>query len=101
MYRVVDSEGNTIDFMLSPNRDLMAAKHFLQLALWRTREVRPRVITWMAIQRIENAGFRPVREINPGQHVPRACNIVTSPVATLKLQADRVLATDRSFCGPQ
>ena len=45
LYRAVDSEGNTIDFMLSPNRDLTAAKHFLQLALWRTREVRPRVIT--------------------------------------------------------
>ena len=44
LYRAVDSEGNTIDFMLSPNRDLTAAKHFLQLAMWRTREVRPRVI---------------------------------------------------------
>ena len=44
LYRAVDSEGNTIDFMLSPNRDLTAAKHFLQLALWRTREVQPRVI---------------------------------------------------------
>jgi transposase-like protein len=44
LYRAVDSEGNTIDFMLSPNRDLTAAKQFLQLALWRTREVRPRVI---------------------------------------------------------
>jgi hypothetical protein len=30
LYRAVDSEKNTIDFMLSPNRDLMAAKHFLQ-----------------------------------------------------------------------
>ena len=44
MYRAVDSEGNTIDFILSPNRDLTAAKHFLQLALWRTKAVRPRVI---------------------------------------------------------
>ena len=44
LYRAVDSEGDTIDFMLSPNRDLTAAKHFLQLALWRTREVWPRVI---------------------------------------------------------
>jgi len=44
LYRAVDSEGNTIDFMLSPNRDLTAAKHFLQLAMWRTREVHPRVI---------------------------------------------------------
>ena len=52
LYQAVDSEGNTIDFMLSPNRDLTAAKHFLQLALWRIREVRPRVIKWMAIRPI-------------------------------------------------
>ena len=43
LYRAVDSTGDTIDFMLSPNRDLIAAKHFLQLALSRT-ETRPRVI---------------------------------------------------------
>ena len=35
---------DTIDFMLSPNRDLVAAKQFLQLALHRTGRVRPRVI---------------------------------------------------------
>ena len=29
LYRAVDSKGNTIDFMLSPYRDLIAAKHFL------------------------------------------------------------------------
>ena len=43
LYRALDSQGNTIDFMLSPKRDLVAAKHFLQLALWRSA-VRPRVI---------------------------------------------------------
>ena len=43
LYRAVDSTGDTIDFMLSPNRDLVAAKHFLQLALHRTGH-RPRVI---------------------------------------------------------
>src|SRR5215469_13031758 len=43
LYRAVDSAGDTIDFMLSPNRDLVAAKQFLQLALQRT-ERRPRVI---------------------------------------------------------
>lgn len=32
LYRAVNSTGDTIDFMLSPNRDLVAAKHFLQLA---------------------------------------------------------------------
>jgi len=30
--------------MLSPNRDLVAARQFLRLALWRSRPIRPRVI---------------------------------------------------------
>src|SRR3954470_22653081 len=44
LYRALDSEGNTIDFMLSPYRDRIAAKHFLQLALWRVGHLGPRVI---------------------------------------------------------
>ena len=44
LYRALDSEGNTIDFMLSPYRDRIAAKYFFQLALWRTGHLRPRVI---------------------------------------------------------
>ena len=44
LYRAVDSAGDTIDFMLSPNRDLVAAKQFLWLALCRTGRVRPGVI---------------------------------------------------------
>jgi transposase-like protein len=32
LYRAVDSAGGTIDFMLSPKRDLIAAKLFLRLA---------------------------------------------------------------------
>ena len=33
LYRAVDSAGETIEFMLSPNHDLIAAKLFLRLAL--------------------------------------------------------------------
>jgi len=44
LYRALDSEGNTIDFMLSPHRDRLAAKQFLRLALWRVGHLRPRVI---------------------------------------------------------
>ena len=44
LYRAVDSAGDTIDFILSPNRDLTAAKLFLQLALSAVGENRPRVI---------------------------------------------------------
>jgi transposase, IS6 family len=44
LYRALDSEGNSIDFMLSPYRDRIAAKHFLRLALSRVGDLRPRVI---------------------------------------------------------
>ena len=33
LYRAVDSAGETIEFMLAPNRDLTAARLFLRLAL--------------------------------------------------------------------
>jgi len=42
LYRAVDSAGDTIDFLLSPYRDRIAAKGFLQLAL--SGRIRPRVI---------------------------------------------------------
>ena len=44
LYRAVDSAGNTIDFLLSPKRDRIAAKGLLQLALWQAGQFRPRVI---------------------------------------------------------
>jgi transposase-like protein len=44
LYRAVDSAGDTIDFLLSPKRDAVAAKLFLQLALRSGAQIRPRVI---------------------------------------------------------
>jgi len=44
LYRAVDAAGDTIDFLLSPKRDAVAAKLFLQLALRSGTHVRPRVI---------------------------------------------------------
>src|SRR5262249_29759731 len=44
LYRAVDSAGETIDFMLSPYRELAAAKLFLRLASSGNGVVRPRVI---------------------------------------------------------
>jgi transposase-like protein len=43
LYRAIDSAGDTIDFLLSPNRDLIAAKGFLRLAL-SAGHIQPRVI---------------------------------------------------------
>jgi len=43
LYRAIDSAGETIEFMLSPKRDLIAAKLFLRLPLY-GRGPSPRVI---------------------------------------------------------
>jgi IS6 family transposase len=45
LYRAVDSEGNTIDFMLSAKRDMKAAKRFFKKALGSKHNQMPRVIT--------------------------------------------------------
>jgi transposase-like protein len=50
-YRAVDSAGETIEFRLSPNRELAAARLFLRLAL-SSAPPAPRVINWMAIPRM-------------------------------------------------
>jgi IS6 family transposase len=44
LYRAVDSAGDTIDFILSPKRDLPAAKLFLRLALSGADGIRQRVV---------------------------------------------------------
>src|SRR5436305_7317853 len=44
LYRAVDSGGDTIDFLLSPKRDAVAAKRFFQKALRAPGHPRPRVI---------------------------------------------------------
>ncbi|MFK8184564.1 MAG: IS6 family transposase [Phormidesmis sp.] len=45
LYRAVDSEGNTLDFMLSAKRDAKAAKRFLSKVLNASHTIEPRVIT--------------------------------------------------------
>jgi transposase-like protein len=45
LYRAVDSDGNTIDFMLSAKRNRKAAKRFLKKALGSKHNQMPRAIT--------------------------------------------------------
>ncbi|HLN00449.1 MAG TPA: IS6 family transposase, partial [Bryobacteraceae bacterium] len=84
LYRAVDSEGNTIDFMLSPNRDLTAAKHFLQLALWRTREVRPRVINVDG----HPAYARAIAELKSSGELGQRCRCRPSPYLNNMIEQD-------------
>jgi transposase, IS6 family len=50
LHRAVDSSGNTIDFMLSENRDTHAAKRFFKKAMASPHNQSPRVITVDKIQ---------------------------------------------------
>ena len=45
LYRAVDSQGDTLEFLLSPTRDAPAAKRFFSKALAASHTVSPRVIT--------------------------------------------------------
>ena len=45
LYRAVDSQGNTLEFLLSPTRDAQAAKRFFLKALAAPHSSTPRVIT--------------------------------------------------------
>ena len=45
LYHAVDSEGNTLDFMLSAKRDAKAAKRFLKKVLNASHTIEPRVLT--------------------------------------------------------
>src|SRR5260370_18060470 len=45
LYRAVDSQGNTLEFLLSPRRDAQAAKRFFSKALAAPHISTPRVIT--------------------------------------------------------
>jgi len=44
LYRAVDSQGNTIDFLLRAKRDMVAAKRFLKKVLHASHSESPRVI---------------------------------------------------------
>ena len=44
LYRAVDSAGNTLEFLLSEDRDTQAAKRFLAGALDASHTITPRVI---------------------------------------------------------
>ncbi|NOU75752.1 IS6 family transposase [Paenibacillus sp. LMG 31458] len=66
LYRAVDSRGKIIDFMLSENRDMQAAKRFYTKALSSPHNQIPRVITLdknpaypPAIQELINEKFLP------------------------------------------
>jgi IS6 family transposase len=84
LYRAVDSAGETIDFMLSPNRDLVAAKLFLRLALSGGNEIGPRVINVDG----HPAYARAIAELKQSGELGRRCHCRTSPYLNNIIEQD-------------
>jgi transposase-like protein len=72
LYRAVDKAGQTVDFLLSRNRDVNAAKSFLRSAMKKTRV--PTKITLDAYA----ASHRAVREMKEGGELPRRVKVRSS-----------------------
>jgi len=72
LYRAVDKAGQTVDFFLSRNRDVNAAKSFLRSAMKNTRV--PAKITLDAYA----ASHRAVREMKEDGELPRRVKVRSS-----------------------
>jgi len=75
LYRAVDSAGDTIDFLLSPKRDAVAAKLFLQLALRSGVRTRPGVINVVGHQAYAHA----ITELKRNGELGRRCRYRRCP----------------------
>jgi len=71
LYRAVDSQGNTLEFLLSPTRDAEAAKRFFSKTLAAPHTVPPRVITVD-----KNAAYpKAFKELKEEGAIPKACEL--------------------------
>ena len=71
LYRAVDSQGNTLEFLLSETRDAQAVKRFFQKTLGTSQAVSPRVITVD-----KNAAYpKAFRELKAEGIMPVSCKL--------------------------
>ena len=96
LYRAIDAAGDTIDFLLSPNRDFTAAKGFLRLAL-SAGLIRPRVINVDGHPAYASA----IRELKQERELGRNCQCRLSQYKNNVVEQDhrfvkkRVVASQR------
>ena len=82
LYRAVDKAGGTVDFFLSRNRDVNAAKSFLRSAMKNTRT--PTKITLDAYA----ASHRAVREMKEDRELPRRVQVRSSQYLNNLIEQD-------------
>ncbi len=71
LYRAVDSQGNTLDFMLSAKRDARAAERFFRKALNTSHNLEPRVINVD-----KNAAYpKAIDELKAEETIPETCEL--------------------------
>ena len=90
LYRAVASEGNTLEFLLSPTRDAEAAKRFFVKALHSTARSVPGARP--VEEQVEEP--TPTAESNPTQSAPRVINVdknAAYPKAIAELKASGIL----------
>ncbi len=88
LYRAVDSEGNTLEFLLSPTRDAEAAKRFFLKALHSIAASAPQA------HPVEEQVAEPTAAANPATSVPRVINVdknAAYPKAMAELKAAGIL----------
>jgi transposase, IS6 family len=88
LYRAVDSDGNTLEFLLSPTRDAEAAKRFFVKALHSSASSTPQA------RPLEEQVEEPTAAANPATSVPRVINVdknAASPKAMAELKATGIL----------
>jgi transposase-like protein len=84
LYRAVDSEGNTLEFLLSPRRDAEAAKRFFAKALAALHTSTPRVITVD-----KNAAYpKAFKELKAGRALPDSCELRQSKYLNNLIEQD-------------
>ncbi|MFK8184979.1 MAG: IS6 family transposase [Phormidesmis sp.] len=95
LYRAVDSEGNTMDFMLSAKRNAKAAKRFLKKVLNASHTIAPRVITVD-----KNAAYPPaITDLKADEALPDATETRQSKYLTNTVEQDHRFIKRRSNPG--
>jgi transposase, IS6 family len=88
LYRAVDSQGNTLEFLLSPTRDAHAAKRFFLKALHATADSVPQA------HPVEEQVTQPTAAATPATLAPRVINVdknAAYPKAIAELKAAAIL----------
>jgi transposase-like protein len=89
LYRAIDSEGNTLEFLLSPTRDAEAATRFFLKALHSTADGAPQA------HPVEEQMALPATADNPATSAPRVINVdknAAYPKAIADISADDILS---------